>query len=396
MMEAKPAAAQAAAGLADVVAMPRVAAAATVAIVFVKRFMAVSSKNGSWEGCAGGSGSSDEPTPSCSRRFAVSSRTRPFFPATGAAMGEIRQATTTSSGDLRADRRFLYAEASAADGDHAAAAELLEQCLEIAANWPPAWFSLAEARERLGQSEAAIRAYQEATAGDPDDVLGAALALGRLGAAPMPTAAAPAYVARLFDQYAPHFDAHLIDGLGYRAPALLREAVGEVCGRIGRPVHFGHGLDLGCGTGLAGAAFRACVERFDGLDLSAGMIAQARVKGVYDALYVGDVIDHLRAAPDRGFDLILAADVLVYIGDLAQLFTQIARVLASGGLFAFTAERHEDHGYVVSTEMRFAHSWKYIEAMAGQVGLSVPLMNSDSTRRNKGAVVSSLICVISA
>ena len=94
-------------------------------------------------------------------------------------------------------------------------------------------------------------------------------------------------------------------------------------------MHFAHALDLGCGTGLAGVAFRDCVERLEGIDLSPGMVAEARAKGIYDALHVGEVVAHLKAATDRQFDLILAADVLVYVGDLAPLFLEVARVLAS-------------------------------------------------------------------
>src|SRR5947209_8159555 len=211
-----------------------------------------------------------------------------------------------SSGDLIADRRFLYAETSAAAGDHAAAAGLLEQCLEIVPDWAPAWFALGGARERLGDLDAAITAYRQAFNADPEDVLGASLTLAQLGAAPTPGSATPAYIARLFDQYAPRFEAHLIDGLGYRAPDLLRNAVAEVCAHTNRPMHFARALDLGCGTGLAGAAFRDCVDRLEGVDLSAGMLAEARAKGIYDVLALGDVVDHLRATPDRTFDMILA------------------------------------------------------------------------------------------
>jgi predicted TPR repeat methyltransferase len=311
-------------------------------------------------------------------------------------MSDNRPAAAASSGDLRADRRFLYAEASAAEGDYGAATELLAQCLEIAPDWAPAWFALGAARERLGDLAAAIAAYSRALGNDPADVLGASLALARIGAAELPAAAAPAYIARLFDQYAPRFDAHLINGLSYRAPALLRDAIAEVCAHANRPMHFGRALDLGCGTGLAGAAFRDCVEHLEGVDLSSGMVAQVRAKGIYHALHVGDVVAHLRAAPDRSVDLVLAADVLVYIGNLAPLFTQIARVLASGGLFAFTAESHDGYGYFLGGDTRYAHSQKYIEATAREVGLSVLLLNLASTRRNKRAVVPGVIGVISA
>jgi predicted TPR repeat methyltransferase len=310
-------------------------------------------------------------------------------------MSDNRPAVATS-GDLRADRRFLYAEASAAEGDHATAAELLEQCLEVAPDWAPAWFALGGARERLGDVAAAISAYQRALAGDPEGELGALLALARLGAAQLPAAAAPAYVARLFDQYAPRFEAHLLDRLGYRAPALLRDAIAEVCAHTNRPMHFARALDLGCGTGLAGAAFRDCADLFEGVDLSVGMIAEARAKCIYDVLYVGDVLDHLRSLPDRTFDLVLAADLLVYIGDVAPLFTEIARILARDGLFAFSAESHGGGGYVIGSEMRYAHSQTYLHETVRQVDLSPRLLNPGTTRRNKGAVVPGLIGVISA
>ena len=304
--------------------------------------------------------------------------------------------SAASSGDLRADRRFLYAEESAAQGDHVAAAELLEQCLEIAPQWAPAWFGLGQARERLGDADAAIAAYGCALACDSQDVLGASLALARLRVAETPAAASPAYVARLFDQYAARFEEHLVEGLDYRAPALLHDAVAELCARTDRPMHFARALDLGCGTGLAGAEFRGCSDYLEGVDLSAGMITQARAKGIYDALHVGEVGEHLRSSPDRSFDLILAGDVLVYIGDLAPLFMQIARVLARGGLFAFTAESHDGEGYIIDDETRYAHSQEYIEAMAREAGVSVLLLNAASTRRNKGVAVPGLIGVISA
>jgi predicted TPR repeat methyltransferase len=299
-----------------------------------------------------------------------------------------------SSGDPRADRRFLYAEECAAEGDHAAAAELLEQCLELAPDWAPAWFALGGAREKLGDSAAAIAAYRRALACDPEDFLGASLALARLGAGQTPSTAAPAYVARLFDQYAPRFDAHLIDGLGYRAPDLLRDAVSEVCARTTRRMHFARALDLGCGTGLAGAAFRDCVDHLEGVDLSAGMVAEAKAKSVYDALFVADALDHLRASPDRAFDLILAADVLVYIGDLVPLFTLIARGLASGGVFAFTAERHDGNGYVIGSETRYAHSHGYLGQASTAVGLKIALLKQCSTRKNKGEPTAGLVGVL--
>ena len=94
--------------------------------------------------------------------------------------------------------------------------------------------------------------------------------------------------------------------------------------------------------------------------------------------------------------MVLAADALVYIGDLTPSFAQIARVLASGGLFAFTAQMHDGEGYLVGADTRYAHSKKYIEETARQVGFSMRLLNLNSTRENKRAVVPRLLCVMSA
>src|SRR3954468_56000 len=155
------------------------------------------------------------------------------------------------------------ARAYAADGDLAAAADLYAQAVELAPGFASAWFALGETREALGDGEAAHAAFERALAADPDDRHGAALRLARLGSGDPATEALHGYVRTLFDQYAPRFDRALED-LGYRAPTLLRNAVvAEAEGS-----RFGTMLDLGCGTGLAGAAFRPHVDWLIGVDLS--------------------------------------------------------------------------------------------------------------------------------
>ena len=67
-----------------------------------------------------------------------------------------------SSGDLLADRRFEFARDLQLKGDLPAAADLLEQAIELAPNFTSAWFTLGEIREQLGQHEAAIAAFRKA------------------------------------------------------------------------------------------------------------------------------------------------------------------------------------------------------------------------------------------
>ena len=172
-----------------------------------------------------------------------------------------------SSGDLMADRRFDFARDLQLKGDLVAAADLLLQATELAPNFASAWFTLGQIREQLGEREAAIAAFRKAQDADPEDRHGARLRLMLLGAealSDMPQA----YVRTLFDQYAPKFEAALVDDLGYRGPALLFGAVLAARAAVRRPAFFKRAIDLGCGTGLVASAFAKEVDHFSGVDLS--------------------------------------------------------------------------------------------------------------------------------
>jgi predicted TPR repeat methyltransferase len=294
-----------------------------------------------------------------------------------------------AAGDLIAERRFAYAKAAAEEGDWGAAAELFEQALERAPDWAAAWFALGEAREKLGNVEAAARAFRETLVADPADAQGAMARLALIGQGDAPRALPQAYIARLFDDYAPRFDKHLTDNLGYRAPALIAEALSSVA----PDRRFASALDLGCGTGLMGDGLRGRFDHLVGVDLSAAMIAKADERGVYDRLVVGDAAAMLGREPTGVFDLIVAADALVYVGDLAPLFAVVARGLASDGLFAFSVETCEGDGFKLEPTMRFAHSRSYVETTAREVSLRPLLVQSASTRRETGADAPGLICV---
>ncbi len=294
-----------------------------------------------------------------------------------------------ASGDLIAERRFAYAKAAAEEGDFGAAAELFEQALERAPNWAAAWFALGEAREKLGDLDAAAQAFRKSLLADPGDTQGALARLALIGRADAPRALPQTYVARLFDDYAPRFDKHLTDNLNYRAPALIAEALTAVA--PGR--RFVSALDLGCGTGLMGAPLRERVDRLAGVDLSAAMIAKARERYLYDRLVVDDALAMLGREPPGSFDLIVAADALVYVGDLAPLFAAVATALTADGLFVFSVETCEGDGFKLEPTMRFAHSRSYVEATAREAGFRPLLIRSASTRREAGADTPGLICV---
>ena len=297
-----------------------------------------------------------------------------------------------TSGDLMADRRYDFARDLQMKGDLPGAADLLLQATDLAPNFVTAWFSLGDIRETLGEHDGAITAFRKAWAGDPDDRHGARLRLMRLGAESL--AAMPqSYVQVLFDQYARRFDSALVVDLGYRGPELLFRAVLSIRAAARKPAFFKRAIDLGCGTGLAATAFAKEVDHFIGIDLSPRMIEKARSTGFYAELEVGDIVQGLRSRPDGSADLILAADVMIYVADLAPVLAESSRVLAAGGLFAFTTETHAGDGVILGGGLRYAHAATHVRESVEAAGLALPLLETRSARTEDNAPVPGLVAV---
>ena len=141
-----------------------------------------------------------------------------------------------------------------------------------------------------------------------------------------------------------------------------------------------------------GEALRERIDHLTGVDLSPAMIEKARGRDVYDSLIVGDATAALMRQPPAAFNLIVAADSLVYFGDLAPLFAAVATALTAGGLIAFSLETIEGEGFKLGASMRFAHSRAYVEATARETGFRPLLVQTASTRREAGADAPGLIC----
>jgi predicted TPR repeat methyltransferase len=303
-----------------------------------------------------------------------------------------------SLGDLIADRRYGFGRDLASRGDLSAAADLFAQAVEAAPGFVAAWFALGETRSKLGDGAGAAAALREALRIDPRDRHGAALHLARLGAADPAGAMSPSYVRAVFDQYAPRFDTALVEGLAYRGPERLLEAVGRA--RALSPADgFGAMLDLGCGTGLAGAAFRPQARQLTGVDLSPGMIAQARAKCIYDRLETGELVEFLDAerAARRCYDLVIAADVFVYLFDLAPVARAVADILSPRGLFAFTVETHggdgTGDGVELGEKLRYRHGAAHVRAAVAAGPLQLLELSPVTTRIESGGIVPGLLAV---
>ena len=297
-----------------------------------------------------------------------------------------------SSGDIIADRRFDFARDLQLKGDLAAAADLLVQAAELAPGFASAWFTLGEIREQLGQREAAIAAFRKAREADPEDRHGAGLRLMLSGAEKL-SGMPPAYVRALFDQYAPKFEAALVDDLGYRGPALLFRAVVATRVAVRKPAFFKRAIDLGCGTGLAATAFAKEVDHFIGIDLSPRMIERARLTGLYAQLEIAEMVQGLSSKPDASAELVLAADAMVYLADIAPLLREARRVLVVGGLLAFTVETHGGDGVILGEGLRYAHGADYVRASIGNAGLALSRLEEQSARNEDNTPVPGLVVV---
>jgi predicted TPR repeat methyltransferase len=194
------------------------------------------------------------------------------------------------------------------------------------------------------------------------------------------------YVRHLFDQFAPDYDTRMREHLAYAAPEILfRLAAMVIPGREHLSV-----LDLGCGTGLAGEVFQPLAARLDGIDLSPAMLEKAQARNIYRTLAVADLEIALEKPEAFGlaprYDLILAADTLVYLGDLATVFRCAAALLAPDGALLFTVEKAVD-GFALGPKRRWRHSEAYLRRAAGEAGLAVAGLLAAAPRRESRQAV---------
>jgi predicted TPR repeat methyltransferase len=195
----------------------------------------------------------------------------------------------------------------------------------------------------------------------------------------------PGYMRNLFDNFAAHYDQTMLGKLGYAAHRHLRDLADRVLPRDPKPWRI---LDLGCGTGLVGEAFKdlAAGGKLDGIDLAPRMLEASRARGIYDELVLDD-LENALAAPGPHYDLILAADTMIYIGDLAPTFRGIASRLEPGGFYLFAVESKSGDGWEQTIMHRFRHSESYLRSLAQQAGLDFVDMTECTLRQEAATPV---------
>jgi predicted TPR repeat methyltransferase len=200
-------------------------------------------------------------------------------------------------------------------------------------------------------------------------------------------------VTSLFDDYAPRFDTHLVGTLGYSIPKLMREAVGRVTRNTRR---FGHALDLGCGTGLIGEHFKDIVADIDGVDLSPKMLEQASRKHIYSKLHCDEIVAWLErsTAQSLTFDIVLSADVFIYVGNLEPTFKATSRILADNGLFVFSVEKLPRGSFELLPTGRYAQSTSYVRELASSHGFVIELAEQVNSRKEGNVMIEGTIFVL--
>ena len=324
------------------------------------------------------------------------------------AVSLLRTRLSEGRGGLLA--RLALVRALLACADPAGAMVVAREAASLNPNVPDALLMLGEALMVSGHLPTAIAEFQRALRLDPQSEV-ARLALGRAWleagepenaleqfrevetAAALPLIARAeamrgqkrsdaGYVRHLFDQFSADYDSRMRAQLSYRAPEILREMAAFVMPGAKELT----ALDLGCGTGLAAEVFNDIASSFDGIDLSPQMVEKARARGLYHHLAVADIETALSAG-GADYDLILAADTLVYLGDLTPTLAGAFRRLKPGGFFLFTVESNPDGCFTLGPKRRWRHAQDYLRERAQAVGFEISGLLACSPRSEAGAPV---------
>lgn len=276
---------------------------------------------------------------------------------------------------------------------HEDAINYLKEALRLDSNFFNAHLNLGAVYLKKDDLVQASLHYEAALALQPDDpeilyILAAITQKEKKTSSP--TIAPKAYVEHLFDEYAPYFDKHLTEMLNYQVPTLLFKALTEV---VGVKQEKWRVLDLGCGTGLCGVTFRPLAQFLIGVDLSANMLTAAKEKQIYDELKQQDLIEVMKEYMQQ-IDLLIAGDVLGYVGDLEPVFYAAKACLQPKGWWVFTTEQSDQEPFYLQNNARFAHHKIYIEQLAQTIGFCIERSDNAILRSQKQQSVQGYVWVL--
>ena len=261
------------------------------------------------------------------------------------------------------------------------------RALELNPHHANAWLGRATARCELGRIDEAARDYREALkfGSDPELIR---YELAKFGLVEIPPVVPTSLVVGLFDRFADRFDEHLVGKLNYRTPIELARLV-----ELYRPPKPLDILDLGCGTGLVGFYVKQFASTLTGVDLSPNMLQKAEQRGIYDQLACSELAAFLSAG-GRQYDVVVAADVFVYVGDLAHVFQLVRHALNDNGIFCLSVESSKEAGFALQLNGRYAHSREYLVAIAETCGFAIEAIEACVLRREMQNDVPGLVAAL--
>jgi predicted TPR repeat methyltransferase len=250
-----------------------------------------------------------------------------------------------------------------------------------------AFNGLSRALYRAGRIDEAVAVYHEWLAVDPDNAVARHMLAACTGAT-APERASDAFVRDIFDAFASSFD-HVLDQLGYRAPALIAEFLDRAVPATDVELVI---ADAGCGTGLCADFLRRRARKLVGVDLSAGMLTRARARQAYDELIESELATWLAGRSDE-FDLIVSADTLCYFGALEQAVAGAANAMRPSGRVVFTVERAtaDVAEYKLDPTGRYSHAESYVRQVLAAAGLESIAVEHVVLRHERGKEVQGLL-----
>jgi predicted TPR repeat methyltransferase len=272
-----------------------------------------------------------------------------------------------------------------------AATASFQEVIRLAPESAEAYFGLGVVCGAQGIKQEEIEHFLHALRLDPENDQ-YQFHVARLTGVAAPITAPLNHIRKLFDACAENFDTHLVEQLSYKGPGLVHAAVMELVGTVNKGMDV---LDLGCGTGLCAPLFRPLAHNFSGIDLSERMVDVARKLNLYDHLIVGDISIALEGR-NEVHDLIIAADVFIYVGELRRVFELCSAALKKPGLFAFSVEAAKDQmaDFVLEPSGRYSHSRQYLRKLALSFGLEVSSIQDAVLRTEGGNPVNGYVVVM--
>ena len=270
-----------------------------------------------------------------------------------------------------------------------AAVESYKKALAIKPDYAEVNYNLGNALNDLGKLDDAVKSYERALAIKPDYLVPQHMINALTGNTS--TEPPKEYVKNLFDDYAEGFDDSLIKQLGYKLPFLMKELILKLDPLRNK---FEKVIDLGCGTGLTGIELRDISNNLTGIDISSNMVAKTRELDVYDHLIEGDVVDILSSSKEK-YDLFIALDVFIYIGELTKMFKTVRQCCNKNALFIFSIEAQEEDGYSLLKSARYSHSECYILKTAS-VAFKAIYSQEVNLRKEKEGWIKGIIFIMQA